>query len=85
MRPESGRCTGLDFSAVTYVGDGAWDVKAARQLGWNFIGVGAGEAAEQLKRAGAETVIPDFEPTKAFLELLRKLCESLQVGTVRAL
>ena len=61
------------FSAVTYVGDGTWDVEAARQLGWNFIGVGAGEAADQLKRAGAETVIPDFEPTKVFLDLLLKL------------
>jgi len=63
---------GLDFSAVTYVGDGTWDVEAARQLGWNFIGVGDGEAAEQLKRAGAETVIPDFKPARVFLDLLVK-------------
>ena len=68
----------LDFSTVTYVGDGAWDVKAARHLGWNFIGVGAGDAAERLLHAGAETVITDFEPATAFLDLLGKTANRRQ-------
>lgn len=30
------------FASVTYVGDGVWDAKAARELGWRFIGIGSG-------------------------------------------
>ena len=29
-----------DFRSVTYIGDGSWDMKASKQLEWNFIGVG---------------------------------------------
>lgn len=48
-------------SAVpVYVGDGVWDLEAARQLGWAFIGIGRGAAAERLTAAGAAAVCPDF-------------------------
>jgi beta-phosphoglucomutase-like phosphatase (HAD superfamily) len=58
------------FARFTYVGDGVWDVKAARELGWDFIGIGSGEQAYRLRQAGAEIVIPDYRPADAFLALL---------------
>lgn len=64
---------GGEFSAVTYVGDGVWDVRAAKKLGWNFIGIGAGDAAVRLREAGAEKVVPDFKPATRFLDLLGEI------------
>lgn len=43
-----------------YVGDGVWDFQASQKLGWNFIGIAAGEPAELLKQAGASNIRPDF-------------------------
>ena len=38
---EAERRTGVDlFASKTYIGDGAWDLKASSQLGFNFILVG---------------------------------------------
>jgi phosphoglycolate phosphatase-like HAD superfamily hydrolase len=58
------------FATFTYVGDGVWDAKAARELGWRFIGIGSGPHAERLRKAGARIVIPDYLPAGAFLRLL---------------
>jgi beta-phosphoglucomutase-like phosphatase (HAD superfamily) len=58
------------FARITYVGDGVWDVKAARELGWGFIGIGSGEQADRLRQDGAEIVVPDYRPTETFLSLL---------------
>jgi phosphoglycolate phosphatase-like HAD superfamily hydrolase len=58
------------FARLTYVGDGVWDAKAARELGWEFIGIGSGEQADRLCQAGAAIVVPDYRPTEAFLSLL---------------
>ena len=62
----------VEFSGFTFIGDGVWDVRAARNLGWNFIGIGAGENAERLRRAGADTIIPDYNPIARFLSILRR-------------
>jgi phosphoglycolate phosphatase-like HAD superfamily hydrolase len=56
------------FESVVYVGDGAWDVRAARRLGWGFIGIGAGAAGDRLRRAGAQRVIADFNDAGVFLD-----------------
>ena len=61
----------VEFAAFTHVGDGVWDVKAARELGWNFIGVAAGEDAERLRCAGAVNIIADYEPVSGLLSMLR--------------
>lgn len=58
------------FTSFTYVGDGVWDVKTARALGWRFIGIGSGQRADQLRLAGATTVIPHYRPAETFLRLL---------------
>ena len=49
------------FDAVTYVGDGVWDLRAARRLGIDFLGVGRGAGAERLRAAGADEVLADFQ------------------------
>jgi phosphoglycolate phosphatase-like HAD superfamily hydrolase len=48
------------FRSIVYVGDGVWDVTAARRLGWHFVGIGSGERAERLRREGARCVIADY-------------------------
>ena len=58
------------FTKFTYVGDGVWDAKAARDLGWRFIGIGSGEQEDRLRQAGAGMVIPDYRPAEGFLRLL---------------
>jgi phosphoglycolate phosphatase-like HAD superfamily hydrolase len=58
------------FARFTYIGDGVWDAKAARELGWRFIGIGSGEQANRLRQAGVEIVVPDYRRTEAFVRLL---------------
>lgn len=48
------------FDRVVYVGDGVWDLRAAQELGVDFIGVGREERAERLREGGAETVVGDL-------------------------
>jgi phosphoglycolate phosphatase-like HAD superfamily hydrolase len=49
------------FDKIVYVGDWIWDIRAAKALGWNFIGIAQGEETKVLREAGAEIVLPDFE------------------------
>jgi phosphoglycolate phosphatase-like HAD superfamily hydrolase len=48
------------FKSIVYVGDAVWDVKAARRLGWHFVGIGSGERAGRLRSEGAQCVIADY-------------------------
>lgn len=61
---------GRRFSRVVLVGDAPWDARAARALGLPFLGVGAGDAAEALLRAGAFDVVPNFIDTAAVFDAL---------------
>lgn len=56
-----------DNSALStcYIGDGLWDFLASRELGWDFIGMAAGEQAEKLRQAGAEQVFCNFNELAA--------------------
>jgi phosphoglycolate phosphatase-like HAD superfamily hydrolase len=58
------------FARVVSVGDGLWDVRAARQLGFPFLGIGSGEGEHKLRRAGATHVIKDFSDYKRLLGCL---------------
>ena len=49
-----------DKADFTYVGDGAWDLQASRDLHWRFIGIATGTRAKQLKLAGAELIWENF-------------------------
>ncbi len=58
------------FAHTVLVGDGVWDVRTARRLDLPFLGIGDGEKAEGLRRAGASAVIADFAHTSEVLALL---------------
>ncbi|HEY5776696.1 MAG TPA: HAD family hydrolase [Xanthomonadales bacterium] len=49
-----------DRAVFTYVGDGSWDLKASRELNWEFIGIASGARAEQLRLAGANRIQTNF-------------------------
>ena len=47
-------------AGFTYIGDGTWDLKASRELDWQFIGIASGDRAKQLRRAGAGQILKNF-------------------------
>ena len=58
------------FSKTVSIGDGLWDVRTARVLKFTFLGVGGGESAAKLTRAGAKSIIEDFANYDRFVSLL---------------
>ncbi len=56
--------------STVLVGDGLWDVRVAAQLGFRFVGINSGPRADQLRQAGAQTVVPDFADVGTFLQAL---------------
>ena len=56
------------FRAITYIGDGAWDYRAAQSLGHDFIGVGP--CPRMGSMAGGRRVA-DFTNREAFIGLLK--------------
>lgn len=56
------------FSKVVSIGDGLWDIKAARRLGLTFIGIGD-EA--RLSELGANYTVRDFRNIPGFIEMLK--------------
>jgi len=71
------------FETVIYVGDGAHDVRAARNLSYGFIGIAEAERAEKLRAAGARYVTADFTDLAAFLSLLdeaERACGRVEPG-----
>ena len=55
---------------IVSVGDALWDVKAARDISWPFVGIARGERAIQLRAAGAVVVLPDLLDVTAFCQAL---------------
>ncbi|MDE2726664.1 MAG: HAD family hydrolase [Gemmatimonadota bacterium] len=55
---------GNSFQRIVYVGDAEWDVRATRELGWHFMGVGP-----RLKDR-CDYWIEDFSRREAFMEML---------------
>jgi len=60
------------FEKIVSIGDGIWDVRAAGRLNFAFLGIGAGEAARRLRRAGARDVIEDFSDYDQLLKFLNE-------------
>ena len=48
---------GRRFDRVVSIGDGVWDVQTAIELDMPFVGIGTGNARDQLRRAGASIVL----------------------------
>ena len=61
-----------EFEKIVSIGDGVWDARTAKNLNLDFIGVAAGERAENLRREGAQFLVEDFRDYKVFLEYLNK-------------
>lgn len=61
------------FDSIIYVGDGVWDVHAAKNLGYQFIGIAPPQNQARLKKAGAEHVIEDYRDLPSFLKLVESL------------
>ena len=61
---------GVPLSSSVYVGDGAWDLRAANQLGIPFIGVG--RSVEKLQREGARDTSRDLS-VESLADLLEKI------------
>ena len=60
------------FAKTVSIGDGLWDVRTARRLNFTFLGVGCGESAAILDRAGAKHVIEDFADYGRLVSLLNE-------------
>jgi phosphoglycolate phosphatase-like HAD superfamily hydrolase len=58
------------FARVVVVGDGVWDLRAARALGHGFVGVTASGGAAALRREGARALVRDYRSLDRFLDLL---------------
>lgn len=65
---------GID-QRVVYVGDQPWDLRAARELGIGFLGIGQGERAKRLTQGGA-LVIGDYTDCASFLRLLAEVASA---------
>jgi phosphoglycolate phosphatase-like HAD superfamily hydrolase len=61
------------FRTRTYVGDAPWDLQAAHNLGFSFIGIAEGAHAEALRTRGARWVLSDYREPARFLELLQSI------------
>ncbi|MFA5122987.1 HAD family hydrolase [Zavarzinia sp.] len=58
------------FDTRVYLGDGVWDVAAARELGIGFVGIGTGDGAERLRAAGARRLLPDYDDLETALDTI---------------
>ena len=58
------------FEKVVSIGDALWDVHTARRLNLAFLGVGSGEYAAVLRRAGVCHIVEDFRDYDCFLRYL---------------
>lgn len=55
------------FDEVIYVGDGAWDARASKNLGITFIGVANNGNSERLLQYGVETICQNLEEVSKLL------------------
>jgi len=60
------------FGKIVSIGDGLWDVRTARRLGFDFLGVGSGQAAAMLHKAGAKHVVEDFADYNKLINVLNE-------------
>ena len=65
LRRAAERCN-CEFESATYIGDAPWDVRAASELGIDFVGVAVTEDdRERLVSAGAQSVLSNFADSRA--------------------
>jgi len=78
------------FSRIVSIGDGIWDVNAARSLGLSFIGIARGARADRLRSLGVSHLLEDFSNLHTVFTALDEALEAIEkcgnrqvVGTVR--
>ncbi|MBD1390388.1 HAD family hydrolase [Neiella sp. HB171785] len=63
------QCYGINrFDSVIYIGDGSWDVRCSRELGYHFIGVGA--ETDNLRSLGVCHILEDYSDPERLWDLL---------------
>jgi len=61
------------FESVIYIGDGVWDARACRALGWPCIGIARDPVkAARLVSEGALTVLSGYEPAQPLFDALTR-------------
>lgn len=60
------------FEKVVYVGDGVWDVRAARALNISFVGVAREGSEARLKQEGAAFILPHLQDFNNLIRTLRE-------------
>lgn len=60
------------FEHWVYFGDAVWDARACGELGVPLIGIGGGEQAEKLRRAGALEVFSDYSAPEAIVATIER-------------
>ena len=60
------------FERIVSVGDGQWDIQAAKNLGIPFVGVGRGERGRRLQQAGATHVLESYSDYQQLLNCLNE-------------
>lgn len=71
-----------DFERITYVGDAVWDVRACRELGWPFVGIGTGRFACRMPALGVTHVVPHYLDFGAFLAAVEEAGPPRATGPV---
>jgi len=61
---------------AVYVGDGLWDLRAARALGLPFVGVDS-EGTGTLRGACVPHVVPDYQDHAAFISALHEAADEI--------
>ncbi|MEO1210494.1 MAG: HAD family hydrolase [Cyanobacteria bacterium J06638_20] len=61
---------GQPFNNVVYVGDGIWDIHAARKSGYGFVGIASGDQADVLLAEGVTHIFPNYDDSERFLAAL---------------
>jgi len=61
-----------NFDKIVSIGDGLWDVRAAFNLKFPFLGVGKGERERTLRQAGATHIVGDFTDYSQFISYLKE-------------
>jgi phosphoglycolate phosphatase-like HAD superfamily hydrolase len=64
------------FDQWVYFGDAVWDARACAELGVPLIGIGDGEQAEKLRRAGALAVFSDYSAPAAIMAAIESAARS---------
>jgi phosphoglycolate phosphatase-like HAD superfamily hydrolase len=56
-----------EFNRWIYFGDAIWDARACAELAIPLIGIATGGRADELRRAGARDVLPDYSDHEAVM------------------